>query len=291
MAQELVNSLWCRPSRVRALLNILRRSATPLPEADAMKLMVDAADEGVAGNFRRELLRGCELLGVISRSDDCIAISPSITHLSPVEVRAWMARRVLSARSPSDNNYRFCRLYSWMLISFERLLDLKSTKTIEDEFNSAFKVAEGDERLNDVKINVALEWAVELGLGWWARESEWACGFQPIPAPLIEWTLPAVLQGDPVGAETFLDQLATFYPCFDRGELFRGVPLPLRNQLQGRLSPGLSRALRRLHELGIIVLQTGRDAPSDVPLTDFGDSSTTFRSFVGVAIPSVEAVA
>lgn len=291
MAQELVNFLWCRPNRVRALLDVLKRSSAPLPEEDILKLMVNAADEGVAGNVRRELLRGCELLGVITRSDASIAIAPAVADLNRDEVRAWMARTVLSARSPADNNYRLCRLYAWMLVSFERLLDLKSTKTIEDEFNNAFKVAEGDERLNDVKINVALEWAVELGLGWWSRDSDWACGFQPIPASLVEWSLPLLLKTGSVSADAFLDQLARLYPCLDRGELFQSAPIALLNQLQGRLSPGLSRALRRLHESGIIVLQTGRDTPSDVPLSDFGDTSTTFRSFVGIAPAAVETAA
>lgn len=282
MAQELLNHLWCRPSRVRALLALLRSLDEPVPEEDAVRLMVNASDEGTATSFRTGLVRGCEGLGLVRRVKDRLALAPEIVGLTSSEVRCWIACKVLSAREPGHDHYRFCRLYAWMLASFETLVEATTPKMIEDEFNHAFGVSEGDERINDVKINVALDWASELGLGWWSRESaDWRLGFQPIPAPLVGWLVPKLMTEAQVSADIFLERLSSMLPCFDRGEVFQSVLAHRR--LEGRLSPGLSRALRRLHEEGVILLESRRDAPSEVQLSDYGDASTTFASFVSVA--------
>ena len=116
--------------------------------------------------------------------------------------------------------------------------------------------------INDTRWSGFAEWAVFLGIAWFALES-----LVPSPAFAIRKMVPDVfLDAGELPQTEFFVRLAQFLPIVDGGNYRKAVEAqitrPWRRESLNEVSPSLSVALLTLEAEGTLRLETRSDAPS-----------------------------
>ena len=257
---ELINLITCRPRKIEAIFNVLKT----IKECESKNFYKYFCKEEIKIS---EILKGSELIGLIINNKKKITLTNEYLECSSWnDARKKIALRITSARNTNDDNFRFCRFYAWLI----NRTDIKPTnlETLADKHNFELELHR-DDSMNKEKANLALEWAVELGLGWLWKDS--SSRFEAIPTEFIEWLLPEILEDNPIESSDFIRKISDIAPCIYGIVNTRG------------LSSGLSRSLRQLHVTKKIILIERRDTPSSTLLNNYGFKNEIGNSFCQIS--------
>ncbi len=269
MAFECVNELQARPARVEAVVLSLRTMGGSIGQADLAQLI---APDG-KGAAVESVLRVLEHLGAVRCAGAEVRLEKAWREGDLEEVRWKFATGLLRAATAEDTNVRFSRFYAWLLCRPEVTHRPGDTKDVVADFNNELSLA-SDDGFNAEKVGPFEAWVETFGLGWIPA------GFpvQPVPTDLLARDVPRAFKRKSMDAHAFVRELATRWPFLDGGAIFRMIPGHAR--FDTRLTPGLSAALRELHDAGVVTLETGHDVASDVKLADQQHSIMSFHKVV-----------
>jgi|GEM_PF-6028621 len=267
---ELINKITCRPRRVQAIFNVLKK----VDESDSKNFYKYFC---LTENTIEETLQGCELIGLIKRQNDGICLTNEYIACSDWNgARKKIALNILSARNKDDHNYRFCQFYGW-LINYKVTIRPNDYVKLAEAHNRELNLS-SETGMNETKVLRAQDWAVELGLGWWWKDP--GLRFEAIPTEFIEWLLPELLEDNPIEGTTFIDKVSNFAPW-----IVSSNKININTQ---ELSSGLSQSLRQLHGRNKIKLITSRDAVSITQFNEIGlDNNDIGKSFCQISKPGV----
>lgn len=236
--------------------------------------------------------------GVIAKDKDGVRLTPEVQGSQGDEHDVTYLARVLRARFldgpynkdlwSSDQGARdFTRLITWYLMQdvvdaprdFNGVSALQhrqlSTGAQVRTFMASRPTGAREEILvTSTRWNVFERWATFTGL---ARAD--VGGLLPDPTDAIADTLLGMTTGALAPLGQFLPRIAEAIPVLDDGTYWLSVHSELdqgsKERLKGSLSPSLSHALLRLHEVGRLHLEDRADAPDKVQFVD-GSRRITF---------------
>lgn len=268
---ELINNITCRPRRVQAIFNVLKK----VDKSDSRNFYMYFCSTEIT---IEETLQGCELIGLIKRQNDQICLTNEYEACDDWNgARKKIALNILSARNKDDHNYRFCQFYGWLINYKATIIRPNDYVKLAEAHNRELNLS-SETGMNKIKVERAQDWAVELGLGWWWKDP--CLRFEAIPTEFIEWLLPELLEDNPIEGTAFIDKVSNLAPWI-------ASSTKINNKTQ-ELSSGLSQSLRQLHETNKIKLITSRDALSITQFNNLGFQNNDIGySFCQISKPGV----
>jgi hypothetical protein len=245
------------------------------PEEDLLELVAppSVVTDGKPDMARKTLTRWKQL-GFFSDVDGMIALSEPIARIDTDDLdglRVAVLRLILAPENnaavlgeDSDDGEGSkaadcTRALAWALIQdpYAFPSTYKSGEALQDKQGVKPRIF-----INDTRWNGFAEWAVFLGIAWFALQN-----LVPSPAFAVRKMLNDVfLDAGELPQTEFFVRLAGVLPIVDGGSYRKAVEAqmsrPWRKEIPNEVSPSLSAALLTLEAEGTLRLETRSDAPS-----------------------------
>jgi hypothetical protein len=273
---SLLSEIQGRPERIRSLISVLKGYADvieyrgPKEDSELKKWLLPKAfiDKGGSETVLSNTVGCATSLGLIKYEDNKVILLNSDI---PVDIDSYIdyLHGVL-IDPPNDYDKVLFYVYAYFILRTEeegtfQWIHERNNQQIASDINDKVKEVlkisdkkDSESIFNSTKYAPWKSWMSFLGLGW--DDGKALPSFYPSLTTRLEREIIKV--GEQLGfnteitAEDFINSLAKFMPYIDRGRIFDVLAPKMGIKLNTRkFSILLSRALRELHDDGIITLQ------------------------------------